>query len=393
MAETNSWILLDREDSEFALPADLRAKDKLHGRDCGWVEQMRPLIREFSQPGETVLDPFCGFGSTLIAAALEDRQGIGIEVDPGRVLLSNERLQRLGFSTQQILEGNCLDRLPDIQPVDLILTNLPYFGCPSITDTADDQIDTTKITQIYGIETYSDFLARLDRIFAGLKQRLKPNGFIVATMQNARLNGITVPQAWDVAQLLAARYHLCDERVIVYGDARQRDALLHHETNRTHEYLLVAKNQPKKIDMVTTLQYLKALANEHPNFIVFGSMAHYLADQDNAHQPSDVDIAIPHHPVFLSTLVRWFESRGFAITRWGYPYREKAPLAEAICQESWYVRAERLTNTGSLCIFDLCFGEDSDYFDRLNANRNAIAGVPVIGAGKCTRAQNSQPID
>ncbi|HET9492752.1 MAG TPA: DNA methyltransferase [Chloroflexia bacterium] len=40
-------------------------------------------MREFEvAPGDTVLDPFCGTGTTLVAAMLEGRNGLGVEVNP-----------------------------------------------------------------------------------------------------------------------------------------------------------------------------------------------------------------------------------------------------------------------------------------------------------------------
>ncbi len=38
--------------------------------------------RMFSFVGDTVLDPFCGTGTTMIAAMLTDRNSIGVEIDP-----------------------------------------------------------------------------------------------------------------------------------------------------------------------------------------------------------------------------------------------------------------------------------------------------------------------
>ena len=42
---------------------------------------LTPLIRSFSRPGELVLDPFAGSGSTCVAAALSGRRYCGIELE------------------------------------------------------------------------------------------------------------------------------------------------------------------------------------------------------------------------------------------------------------------------------------------------------------------------
>ena len=54
---------------------------------------LTPLIQCFSRPGDLVLDPFCGSGSTLLAAKLQGRRFIGIELDPGYYECAQERLR------------------------------------------------------------------------------------------------------------------------------------------------------------------------------------------------------------------------------------------------------------------------------------------------------------
>jgi site-specific DNA-methyltransferase (adenine-specific) len=52
------------------------------------------LVRMFSFVGDTVLDPFMGTGTTLLAAAKSGRNSIGVEIDPSYVKMARARLEK-----------------------------------------------------------------------------------------------------------------------------------------------------------------------------------------------------------------------------------------------------------------------------------------------------------
>ncbi len=62
------------------------------------VRLMQALIELTKQEGQVVLDPFCGSGSTLVAAKLLGRNYLGFEINPEFVATAEERL---GFGENQ----------------------------------------------------------------------------------------------------------------------------------------------------------------------------------------------------------------------------------------------------------------------------------------------------
>lgn len=56
------------------------------------VRSLKPVIEAFTKTGDIVLDPFCGSGSTLLAAAILKRHYIGIDIDPAHCRTATRRL-------------------------------------------------------------------------------------------------------------------------------------------------------------------------------------------------------------------------------------------------------------------------------------------------------------
>jgi site-specific DNA-methyltransferase (adenine-specific) len=64
---------------------------------------IQELIKLLSKEGDLVLDPFCGSGTTCIAANTLGRNYLGIEINPEYVDLANERLQQTDLQQELIV--------------------------------------------------------------------------------------------------------------------------------------------------------------------------------------------------------------------------------------------------------------------------------------------------
>ncbi len=74
------WYGGDNHDSIFEVDSPARSPEHPTIKP---VELIRPMLLNSSLPGEIVLDPFAGSGSTMVAAELTGRHAFMVELDPG----------------------------------------------------------------------------------------------------------------------------------------------------------------------------------------------------------------------------------------------------------------------------------------------------------------------
>ena len=53
-------------------------------------DAVRDYIRHYTAPGDLVLDPFCGSGSTALAALMEGRKAVALDRSPAAVFITRQ---------------------------------------------------------------------------------------------------------------------------------------------------------------------------------------------------------------------------------------------------------------------------------------------------------------
>jgi hypothetical protein len=92
------WIVVAR-------PRSLNRWGTLPGGYMVWPERcevvggkplalMAAIVRDYSRPGDLIVDPFCGSGTTALAAAMEGRRCITSEEKPEHYAIAKRRLDR-----------------------------------------------------------------------------------------------------------------------------------------------------------------------------------------------------------------------------------------------------------------------------------------------------------
>jgi DNA modification methylase len=219
------------------------------------------LIRFFTKAGELVLDPFVGVGSTLKAAAVERRKGIGIELnkkyaDLARLRLTTELDDELAACREQlVIRGDARSVIPTLaaDSVKLVVTSPPYWKILHKQDHKARQerlahgLDTrysSHRADLGNIEMYPAFLGALADTLALTRTCLADGGHLCIVVGDFRHKSKYFMLHADIAREMEGRgftlkgvkvLYQRHKRVFPYGFPYAYVPNLHHQ------YIVVLK--------------------------------------------------------------------------------------------------------------------------------------------------------
>ena len=180
------------------LPPEFRDDDVRYAE-----ELVTTFLQRFTAPGNAVLDPFAGFGTTLIVAEAMDRAAYGVEYDARRARYIRSQLahpHRLIHSdSRRLLECG-------LPPIDFSMTSPPF------TERDDPHDPFTNYSTPRA--SYDAYLHEIGQIYAQVRQLLKPGARAVLEVSNLKGPSGVTTLAWDVARAVSQVLELEGEIVI-----------------------------------------------------------------------------------------------------------------------------------------------------------------------------------
>jgi hypothetical protein len=140
------------------------------------IHDVLGIISRFMVPGEILLDPYAGTGTSLIAANLLGMDWIGFEIDPKTHAIAVRELQQ--------------------QPMDLQAFGIEADAAECKREPAPEQKDTSKQAAIETAEISSKKRSRIDKPDPGIKKELTPLGKIADDVLESLLH----PEACKVVK-------------------------------------------------------------------------------------------------------------------------------------------------------------------------------------------------
>ena len=211
------------------------------------VSLCEKLIRTFSKANASILDPFNGIGSTMVAVKNLERYGTGIELSEEYTLKAYERIG--DYDKVKIIVGDSFEVLEELpqESFDLCITSPPYWDILNMKRSADKKETVNysdKENDLGNVAEYGEFVNLLGGLFEKVGRCLKKGGYCIVNVMDIRKKSNFYPLHCDLANEMQRRGYIFDDIIIwdrqsEYNNMKPLGYPYKFRINKVHEYILI----------------------------------------------------------------------------------------------------------------------------------------------------------
>jgi DNA modification methylase len=195
------------------------------------VKDVLKLISLFTKKGMTVLDPFVGSGTTIIAANKIGRKCIGMDINEDYKELAESRILKYGFSDYTYIVGDAYSEVDKVSMIDYIVTSPPYYNILRNNSNGTRKYNGKSYrmgaregVQYYSehpndlgnLEDYSKYIALLGTIMSKCFTKLREGKYCTLVMSDFTVNKKEVCVQGDIARMMVdIGFEFCGTTVLL----------------------------------------------------------------------------------------------------------------------------------------------------------------------------------
>lgn len=148
-------------------------------------------VEEFTSPGDTVLDPFCGSGTTLVESLVRGRNAVGVDINPLSVLISQVKTTKVAPDDLAEAAERAVERGREIfengSPKPPYCVNIHHWYRPKVIKqlaslhaaVAEEPQDRLRRFMVAGLSAINRNVSNADpqHVFPGYSKRLRKVDF------------------------------------------------------------------------------------------------------------------------------------------------------------------------------------------------------------------------
>ncbi|WP_448583900.1 TRM11 family SAM-dependent methyltransferase [Thermocrinis sp.] len=150
----------------------------------------RNLILRYTQEGDLVLDQMVGSGTTLIECKLLNRRGIGVDINPYAIMLTQNRLDfKYKYEPEirtYVGDARNLNLIED-ESIDLIATHPPYANIVKFSKSSKIEGDLSSVGNV------DEFIKEMEKVAEECYRVLKPGKHCAILIGDTRRKKHLVP--------------------------------------------------------------------------------------------------------------------------------------------------------------------------------------------------------